>query len=396
MSLFFKHTILLIGIVLFLAGPLTVTAFCQTPGIVSKRPEAGPFVEVEGKFLVSYAVTIPGTNVTFEMIPVPAGSFSMGSPEDEAGRGDDEGPQRIVNVSPFWIGKHEVTWGEYENYSDLCATFEKFDDLGVRPVTEQNKVDAITAPSKLYDSSFTYASGEASDLPAVSMDQYAAKQYTKWLSLLTKEFYRLPTEAEWEYACRAGSTAAYSFGNNPEELVNYGWCYENTDGETQSVGKKLPNAWGIHDMHGNASEWVLDSYAADAYTETPRDKPFNSNEYRSAKKQFPRVVRGGSCLSEIEDCRSAKRLGIDKEYTDYDPNVPKSPWWLASDESLAIGFRIVRPWQTVPKSERSQYWEADTPRIQYMVDSRIDAEGKGERGIVDPALPAAIDDLRKK
>lgn len=390
-----KRSILFLASLLLLVGIEMPVAFGNPPGVVVEKPKDGHFVEFEGQFLVPYTVKIPGTNVSFEMIPVPPGTFTMGSPDDASGRGEDEGPQRQVNVTPFWIGKNEVTWAEYENYSDLCATFEKFDDLGVRTVTEANKVDAITAPSKLYESSFTYASGDDKDLPAVSMDQYAAKQYTKWLSLLTEDFFRLPTEAEWEYACRAGTTTAYSFGDDPEELVKYGWCYENTDEEAQPVGQKLPNAWGIHDMHGNASEWVLDSYKVDAYADLPADKPVDSTYYRKAKKQFPRVARGGSCLSEIEECRSADRQFIDKEYTTYDPNVPKSPWWLASDESLAIGFRIVRPWPATEEAKRSEYWDADTPRIQYMVDSRIDAEGKGERGIVDPALPAAIDQLKK-
>lgn len=372
-------------------------AYCASPGVVASQPEQGHFVEADGKYLVPYHVTIPGTNVSFEIIPVPAGTYTIGSPEEESDRNEDEGPQREVIVSPFWIGKCEVTWAEYRNYMRLCMTFEKFDDLGIRKITQANQIDAITAPSKLYDPSFTFASGDAPELPAVSMSQYSAKQYTKWLSLLTNDFFRLPTEAEWEYACRAGTKSAYSFGEDADDIEKYAWTYKNTDEVTQPVGSKLPNAWGLHDMHGNAAEWTLDGYVAEAYTNLPTDVPSPSTSFHRPVKQYPRVIRGGSCLSEIEECRSASRLASDAdELMSCDPNTPKSPWWLASDESLAIGFRIIRPWPPVERQERNQYWDADVSRIQDIADYRIDEEGKGERGVVDPTLPEAIVELRTK
>ncbi len=127
----------------------------------------------------AYARTIPGTEVAFDMLPIPAGEFLMGSSEAEPGRSADEGPQVRVRVEAFWMGKHEVTWGEYHQFMKLCVIFGQFDDLKIRQVTPDNQIDAIAAPSQLYDPSFVYASGDDERLPAVAMSQYAAKQYTK-------------------------------------------------------------------------------------------------------------------------------------------------------------------------------------------------------------------------
>ena len=152
------------------------------------------------------SVTIPGSDVKFELLPVPAGTFLLGSPAREPGRSNDEGPQTEITVDAFWMGKHEVTWGEYQAvhaaHQSLRASLRT---KWIRKVSAENQIDAVTSPSKLYDPSFTFATGDDPQQPAVSMSQYAAKQYTKWLSLLTGDFYRLPTEAEWEYACRAGT-----------------------------------------------------------------------------------------------------------------------------------------------------------------------------------------------
>jgi formylglycine-generating enzyme required for sulfatase activity len=362
----------------------------KTPVAKAETSSAGAFK--------AYSRRIPGTEVAFEMVPIPAGSFRLGSPASEAHRGEDEGPQIDVNMPAFWMGKHEVTWAEYRQYMALSEAFEKFNDRGLRQLQDKHAVDAITSPSKLYEPSFTFAPGEGPRQPAVTMSQYAAKQYAKWLSLLTGEFYRLPTEAEWEYACRAGTTTAYNFGDDPSKLGDYAWHYENAEDRTHDVGGKKPNAWGLYDMHGNASEWVLDEYREDWYSTLAGKKPELSRDAAICwpTKLYPRVLRGGSWLADPEVCRTASRRATnDDDLRSYDPNSPQSPWWFASDEAQDIGFRIVRPVEPPPRDQWPKYWDADIPEIQEVADHRIDKEGRGERGKVDAELPAAIKALQK-
>ncbi len=402
-SLVLSQGCFLASVASLLAGGLAIAIADDSPnetlGVVREHPTSGNFVETKAGYMVPYTQTIPGTNVTFEMVPIPGGTFLMGSPSDEADRHDDEGPQVEIKVPPLWVAKYEVTWSEYKLYMRLCGVFEKFDDQGVRKVVEENKIDAITAPSKLYEPGFTFSVGEEPRQPAVSMSQYAAKQYTKWLSLLTGDFYRLPTEAEWEYACRAGTTTAYSFGDDPADLGEHAWYYDNADDETHLVGEKKPNAWGLYDMHGNASEWVLDSYAEDWYKRIKNENgPIEALAALSkSDKLFPRVLRGGSWYLDPPDCRTAsRRQSDDDNWRSYDPNTPKSPWWFASDESQDVGFRIVRPVEPVARKEREGYWEAGVESILKVTARRIDREGRGERGIVDPDLPAAIKKIQSR
>ncbi|WP_197530989.1 formylglycine-generating enzyme family protein [Bythopirellula polymerisocia] len=325
------------------------------------------------------------------MIAIPGGEFLQGSSRSDSS--EDEKPVVRVEVPSFWMGKHEVTWAEYKLFMNLCSVFEKFDDQDIRQVTKENEIDAISAPSKLYDPSFTFQAGEEPNQPAVSMSQFAAKQYTKWLSLLTGDFYRLPTESEWEYACRAGTTSAYNFGNDPAEIDEYAWTEDNADFETHIVGQKRPNGWGLFDMHGNAAEWVLDEYRSDWYATLSERLCTTKETLCWPTKLFPRVLRGGSMYVSPADCRSAsRRASDDEELRSYDPNTPKSPWWFASDEAIDIGFRIVRPLEKVSREEQEKYWQADLPSITSDVNRRIDQEGRGERGLVDPQLPQAMAD----
>lgn len=365
-------------------------------GIVTVKPDSGPFVEIEGGFMVPYKVRIPGSDVEFEMVPIPGGKFMMGSPEDEDGRRADEGPQVEVTLKPYWMGKHEVTWGEYFLFMKLDQVFKGFVDKGIRPVTKENQVDAVTAPSSLYDPSFTFEAGDAPDQPCATVTQFAAKQYTKYLSLLLgNDFYRLPTEAEWEYACRAGTSTRFYFGDDEDELEEHAWYEDNSDDERQTVGGKLPNAWGLYDMLGNVAEWTLDAYSPDGYQHLVGKTEIDGNQVLTkSNKVYPRVLRGGSWELEVEDCRCAARLASDDPaWKASDPNFPRSPWWYTDSPSLGAGFRLVRPLH-VPETreERLLWWDADVEEIKEDYENRMYDNGKGAMGIVDPQLPAQIKD----
>jgi len=380
-------------------------AVAATPGFVAgdaKPDGAGPFVKVEGGWMTPYEETIPGSDATFRMLPVPGGTFRLGSADGEEGRTADEGPAFEVRVEPFWMGQHEVTWAEYKRYMATCDVFIAMQSAGIRPVTEANVADAVTAPSNLYDPTTTFTNGEDPDLPAVSMTQFAARQYTKWLSGLTGRFYRLPAESEWEYACRAGTATAFSCGD-AEALADVAWFSDNADETTHPVGKKKPNAFGLHDMHGNAAEWVVDELVAGGYAKPAAlPQPVTvAAAIQWPERLYPRVLRGGAFYDEATECRSASRKGSrdsggtpeDPDWKDVDPNFPKSPWWYTEEPALGVGMRIVRPF-TPPAdlAERRKWWEADVESIKNDVASRLE-EGRGSRGIVDPQLPA---DLNKE
>jgi len=225
----------------------------------------------------AYTETIPGSKVKFDMVPVPGGTFEMGSPKSEPGRSDDEGPQHPV----------------------LCIT------------------------------------------------HHAAMEYCRWLSAKTGKTYRLPTEAEWEYACRAGTKTAYFFGDDPKKLGDYAWFAGNAEDMTHPVGTKKPNPWGLYDMYGNVAEWCLDAYKKDAYAGFPADKLTLEPVLLPTGTRFPDVARGGSWADEANRCRSATRRGSDKSWIKRDPQRPQSIWWLTDAEF--VGFRIMRPVEELPR-----------------------------------------------
>jgi formylglycine-generating enzyme required for sulfatase activity len=384
------------------------------PGLVAEQPAEGRFVKVDGGYMVPYTETIPGTDITFEMVPVPGGEFLMGSPPSEADRADDEGPQVRVKVDPFWIAKHEVTWAEYQAFMAMYDAFKKLQLLVVnRGAGDSNAaaddnwrivqmhawngkledkwdVDAVTAPTPLYDSTFTYGVGDQPNQPAVTVTPFAAKQYTKWLSGLTERDYRLPTEAEWEYAARAGTTTAYSFGDDASELENYAWFEDNGDYQTHPVGSKQPNPWGLHDIHGNVAEWTLDEYEPAAYAKLGGGTVESSAAVQWPKKTYPRVIRGGSWFEPATAARSAARhKSEEQEWKLSDPNIPLSPWWYTEEPATAVGMRIMRPLKPLSADEKNRVWEADVDDIRQDVRDRL-REGRGALGMADETLPAAV------
>ena len=387
------RTHLLLTLFAFVACLTTVAADDSLPGLVKSKPADGIAIETPAGWMVPYETVIPGTDVKFRMIPIPGGEFLMGSPAGEAGRKDDEGPQRKFTVEPFWMGETEITWAEYKVYMELYRHLKEFQTRGIRPVTDANRIDAVTAPTPLYEPDFTYEFGEDPQQPAVTMTQYAAKQYTKWLTAITAQQLRLPTEAEWEFAARAGSAEAYSFGNDASQLGDYAWFKDNTEETgTKKVRQKKPNAFGLYDMHGNAAEWVLDGYAPYKSADTTLNA---TADWAKTDQPDPRVVRGGSCQFSAEECRSSARLGSDDmAWKEYDPNRPRSPWWYTTDPARGVGFRLLRPLKAVAREEMETYWKIDAEYIQDDVSDRLN-EGRGVLGIADKDLPAAVKELSK-
>lgn len=302
----------------------------------------------------AYTNRIPGTAVTYVMLPIPGGEFVMGSPEGETNRNADEGPQHKVKISPFWMGRCEVTWNEFELFM-YPDEEKKFRANNATDAEADALADVVARPTKPYvEMSF----GMGKDgYPAIAMTQHAANKYCQWLSAKTGHFYRLPTEAEWEYACRAGTTTTYSFGDDVSKLGEHAWYEDNSDFKYHKVGIKKPNPWGLHDIHGNVLEWCLDQYETNymRYQDGVVIDPWNR-----ATKPYPHSARGGSYDDEKTRLRSAARRGSERAWKMQDPQLPKSVWYFS--DAPWVGLRLVRPLKVPSPEELSKYWTSGVER----------------------------------
>jgi formylglycine-generating enzyme required for sulfatase activity len=305
-----------------LAAVFAAAAFAQDPAVdkihdrIAKNTahKSGP-----------YKVTIPNTTISYEMVPVPAGEFSMGSTAKP-----DEQPVHKVKLDAFWMQAHEVTWDEYRLFM--------FASQGGETAAKDEVVDAVSRPTKPYVE-MSFGMG-INGYPAISMTQHAANKYAEWLSARTGEFYRLPTEAEWEYACRAN-------GPPPAKLDDVAWYAANSGGKYQLVAKKKPNDWGLYDMLGNVMEWTLDAYA-------PYKPGAQTNPWAPAKAPYPHAVRGGSWNDPAAAVSCTVRVPSDPAWKQQDPQLPKSVWYLT--DAQWVGFRLVRPAKLPPAAQMSRYW----------------------------------------
>ncbi|MDP2984351.1 MAG: SUMF1/EgtB/PvdO family nonheme iron enzyme [Candidatus Latescibacter sp.] len=320
-----------------------------TEGEKSKRPIYPPDT---GKF-ENYSEIMSGSDVTFNMIAIPGGTFLMGSPDSEQGRRTDEGPPCRVKLSRFWMGEAEVSWREFDVYYSRTSTGKKTEGSQTASA-DSVRFDAVTGPTPPYGAP-DQGWGKGSR-PAFTMTWFAAAKYCEWLSEVTGRKYRLPTEAEWEYACRAGKPGAYSFpadmgklsrkslknrlfGIDDSSVRKYAWFRSNSELETQPPYTNEPNPWGLYNMLGNVREFCLDWYSPDTYKENASESlmvnprgPASGNDH---------VVRGGSYASSPEDLRSAARDRTDHDaWMVTDPQSPKSIWWYS--DSKEVGLRVVR------------------------------------------------------
>ena len=240
------------------------------------------------------------------------------------------------------MGEKEVTFGEWDAF---------FKNMDV-PQTKNISVDAVSRPTAQYID-LTWGMGRDAKQPTNSMSQQAALMYCKWLYEKTGVFYRLPTEAEWEYACRGGSQTAYPFGKDVKALTAHGYFKENSESKFHKTASLKPNRWGLYDMLGNLSEWTLDQYDPKTYGKSPSNA---KDPLIPPGSKYPKVVRGGSYLDEAEELRCANRIASDASWNKRDPQIPKSKWWLT--DGMYVGFRVVRPEKAPSKAEIEKFFES--------------------------------------
>lgn len=293
-----------------------------------------------------YIERIAGSDQEISMVFIPSGEFTMGSNPNEKYHKEGEGPVHKVKISSFWMGKYEIPWEVYQ-------LFVNREIDGVAAENKGNEVDmAVDAVSGATIPYVDMSLGMGTTgYPVVNITQKAASKFCEWLSAKTGRFYRLPTEAEWEYACRAGTKTTYSFGDDEALLPEYAWYYENSDGAYKKGGQKKPNPWGLYDMHGNVSEWTLDQYLPDVYAKYVEEAV---DPVELPTKLYPRVVRGGSWDDDGDMLRSAARQGSSSDWNRRDPQLPKSVSW--NTDAGFVGFRIVRPTEVPDKKDFEKYW----------------------------------------
>ena len=273
---------------LFLLSLLIAPAALAAEGSNLPTPTPPPMpVDPAGK---PFAEKIAGSIVTIDMVPIPGGEF-------KTAKGD------AVQIKPLYMSKHEITWDSYDIFCFQLDLTEKEKAQGV---------DAKSRPSRPYGD-HTHGFGH-DKYPAIHITRHAAQGFCEWLSKKTGRKYRLPTEAEWEYACRAGSTTTIT----GPDLDQYAWYWDNSDDTTHPVGKKEPNGWGLYDMLGNVAEYV-----------TIPGEPTDAKP----------TACGGSYDDDPKDVHCGARKVQTPDWNSTDPQNPKSTWWLS--DGPFVGFRIV-------------------------------------------------------
>lgn len=279
-------------------------------------------------------------NITIKLLPIPAGNYLMGSPTTEKGRQTDEGPQVLIKMDAFWMAETEITHDQFMAY--------RFEEKDFDP-----KPDAVSRPTAQYID-LTWGMGKEGGFPANSMQPYTAISYCKWLYKKTGVFYRLPTEAEWEYAAKCGKNTLFQENVTAQNIKNYAWFVTNSIAKYHEVGKKLPNKWGLYDMMGNVAEWTMDMYDSKYYEKLKIEKNGSFFIKRNNFKSY-HTAKGGGFKSTITELRPSDRMPQTENWNRRDPQIPRSKWWLTDGDY--IGFRIVKPLLQPTSEEVEQFFE---------------------------------------
>jgi formylglycine-generating enzyme required for sulfatase activity len=298
----------------------------------------------EAEKLVAFQEPL-ASGAKIEMLPVEGGEFTW--------RGEKEGDVLKVTLSPFWMSQGEVTWEAYEPFM-LSEIPRQKDGLPLDFMRAQieNDIDFIARPTPPYHP-MTFGM-QRDDHPALSMTQHAANKYCQWVSFQTGHFYRLPTEAEWEFACRAGSESDYSWGKDAQLADQYAWFGGDAASHYHTPGEKKPNALGFHDMHGNVLEWTLDQYVPNRKEYFGKEEVYNP--WVKATKPYPHVTKGGHWKQPLADLSAAARHQSSPMWKKSDPQIPKSQWYHT--DTPWLGLRIVRPAKIPTVEEMYHYWNS--------------------------------------
>ena len=299
----------------------------------------------------NFTETVPGTAASISMIAVPGGEFLIGSPEGEPFRNADEGPQKKVRVSDFFMGEIEVTWDQFWAFYSETMSEGRTPPSVIYANNSREDIDAVSGPTPpfgLPDQGWGMGSR-----PAITMTHYSAQTFCQWLSLKTGRKYRLPTEAEWEYAARGGTATPYFFEGNPKKLSNEGFLKNifkpdttgiyshavyanNSSNKTKMPEDVKANPFGLKNMLGNVMEYCEDWYSEDAY-KSIKDGELDPKGPAAGTEH---VVRGGHYNSDAAELRSAARSHTQHDkWLRTDPQNPKSIWWYS--DVKGIGFRVV-------------------------------------------------------
>ena len=320
---------------------------------VPKAKAKGPVFEspaVVSSF-ANFAEQIPATDVSIPMVAIPAGSFLMGSGTKDAFSQSDEYPQHKVSVSRFFMSETEITWDQYWSFYAETMSEGRTPPEIIYANNQRDDVDAVSGPTPPFGN--PDQGWGMGDRPAITMTHYAAETFCQWLSLKTGRHYRLPTEAEWEYAARGGTDTPYFFEGKPSQFTNeslrnrvfgadtvginrYTIYANNSRSRTQEPSRVKANPFGLKNMLGNVMEYCADWYAEDAYSQVPD----GAVDPKGPAAGTEHVVRGGCYSDDASKLRSAARAHTDHDaWLRTDPQKPKSIWWYS--DVKGIGFRIV-------------------------------------------------------